>query len=63
MGGTLIHLNRSKAFDRIDYHYLEAVPGAASLGPGFRGWIKTIYNGIRSSVQVNWYLSESFDIK
>lgn len=62
MGGALIRLDQSEAFDSVDHHYPEAVLEAAGLVLGFRGWISTIYSDVQSSVQVNGYLSETFNI-
>lgn len=63
IGEALVHVDESKAFDRVDHHYHDAVLEAPGLGSDFRGRIKAIYYGIRSSVQVNGYLSEPFNIK
>lgn len=62
MGEALVHLDKRKAFDKVDHHSLEAVLEAAGFSPEFCSWIKAIYGGIRFSVQVNGYLSEQFDI-
>ena len=62
MGGALINLDQSKAFDRVDHQYLAAVLRAAGFGPVFRGWIAAMYSNICSVVKVNGHLSESFSI-
>lgn len=50
MGGTLVHLEKSKAFNWVDHHYFEVVLEAADLGLGFCSCISAIYGDIRSSI-------------
>ncbi|XP_036359418.1 secreted RxLR effector protein 78-like [Octopus sinensis] len=56
-------MDQCKAFDRVDHQYLGAVLEAAGLGLDFRRWISAKYSGIKSTVQINGYLSEPFSIK
>ena len=62
MGGALVNLDQSKAFDRVDHQYLAAVLNAVGFGPVFRGWIAAMYSNICSVVKVNGHLSELFGI-
>ncbi|GAB1597330.1 hypothetical protein Ahia01_000009400 [Argonauta hians] len=62
LGGALINLDQSKAFDRVDHQYLAAVLRAAGLGPVFRGWVTKMYSNVSSVVMVNGYCSEPFPI-
>lgn len=59
----MVHVEQNKAFDRFEHLYFGAVLEAANLGPSCRGWIKSIYGSIWSSVQVDKYLSELFNKK
>ena len=56
---TLIILDQSKAFDRVDHGFLETVLSAAGFRPHFRSWICLLYvspgvmveeNGVRSRI-------------
>ncbi|CAE1178594.1 unnamed protein product [Acanthosepion pharaonis] len=40
---ALINLDQSKAFDRVDHRFLEAVLSAAGFGADFRSWIRLLY--------------------
>lgn len=46
MGGELVHLDQSKAFDRVDHLYLGSVLETAGLDPGLRGWLSVIHGSI-----------------
>lgn len=51
-GEALVHLDQSKAFDRVDYRYLMSVLVAVGLGPTFLNWIITLYSKIDSIVRM-----------
>ena len=40
---ALINLDQSKAFDRVDHAFLEAVLSSAGFGVDFRTWIRLLY--------------------
>lgn len=44
MSVVLINLDQSKAFNRVNHQYLEAVLALASFGLNFRGWITAMYS-------------------
>ena len=57
---TLINLNHSKASNRVDYSFLEAVLSAAGFGPHFRSWIRLLYASPEVMVEVNKVRSRPF---
>ena len=50
---TLISLDQSKAFDRVDHRFLDTVLETAGFKPEFRRWISMMYNNPQAVVQVN----------
>ncbi|XP_052826870.1 uncharacterized protein LOC128248756 [Octopus bimaculoides] len=61
-GVALISLDQSKALDRVDHSYLEAVLNAGSFVPVFRDWIAAMHSDTCSVVKVNGHLSKVFSI-
>lgn len=57
-GGTRINLNPSKAFYKVNHHYLKAVLKAAGFGLVFRSCIAAMHSCTYSVVNVNIQLSE-----
>ncbi|CAE1328699.1 unnamed protein product [Acanthosepion pharaonis] len=57
---ALINLDQSKAFDRVDHRFLEAVLSAAGFGADFRSWIRLLYATSGALVEVNGVRSEPF---
>lgn len=55
--GALINSDRSKAFNKVDHHYLEA-----DFRPVFRGWTTVMHRGTCLVVKVNDCLLEPFGI-
>ena len=58
--GAVLSLDQEKAFDHVDWGYLQRVLGQMNFGPSFCQWIALFYNDISSSVLVNGHCSESF---
>ena len=50
---TLISLDQSKAFDRVDHRFLASVLETAGFKPEFRRWISMMYHNPQAVVQVN----------
>ena len=50
---ALINLDQSKAFDRVDHAFLEAVLSSAGFGVDFRTWIRLLYASPGVMVEVN----------
>ena len=57
-----INLDQSKAFDRVDHCFLEAVLSAVGFGRHFRSWIRLLYASLGVMVEVNGVRSESFTL-
>ena len=51
---ALINLDQSKAFDRVDHAFLEAVLSSAGFGVDFRTWIRLLYASPGVMVEVKW---------
>ncbi len=60
--GILVSLDHMSAFDMIEWDYILQSMKAFGFGPNFMKWIRTIYcsGRVRSSVQVNGFLSSPF---
>ena len=58
----LINLDQSKAFDRVDHGFLEAVLSAAGFGLHFRTWIRLLYASHGVMVEVNGVRLEPFTL-
>ena len=61
-GGALISLDQEKAFDRVDWHFMQRVLQRMNFGPSFCRWVSLLYSRIYSHVIVNGYVSESFSV-
>ena len=59
---ALINLDQSKAFDRVDHSFLEAVLSAAGFGVDFRTWIRLMYASPGVMVEVNGVRSKPFTL-
>ena len=59
---ALINLDQSKAFDRVDHAFLEAVLSAAGFRVDFRTWIRLLYAPPGVMVEVNGVRSEPFTL-
>ena len=60
---TLINLDQSKAFDRVDHRFLAVVFETAGFEPEFRKWITMLYRSPTAVEHGNWKLLESFVIE
>jgi hypothetical protein len=54
---ALVSLDQAKAFDRVDWKFLDRILCRLNLGPLFRRSVSTLYNSIRSRIVVNGWLS------
>ena len=55
---ALVSLDQEKAFDRVDWHFLDRVMIRMNLGPVFRRSVGTLYEGISNRIVVNGHLSK-----
>lgn len=62
MGAAFVSLDQQKAFDRVDWGYLQQVLEKFGIGPNFRQWVKILYSDIKSSVICNGNISEPFPL-
>ena len=62
MNCAFVSLDQSKAFDRVDHHFLFSVLEAFGFGPSFIKWVKLLYSNISSLVVANGFISDEFSI-
>jgi hypothetical protein len=62
IGGALISLDQEKAFDHVEWSFLQHVLVKMNFGPSFRSWVQLLYSGIFSCVLVNGFTSEAFRV-
>ena len=60
--GLVLSLDFQKAFDSVDWKYIEKVLKYFNFGPSICNWIKTFYNNISSAVTNYGYISEFFRV-
>lgn len=60
---AIIKIDQEKAFDRVDWSFLERVLIKMKFGPKFRSFIKTIYNSVGCKVLNNGNLSKDIILK
>lgn len=56
-GGALVNLYQSKAFNKVNQRYLEAVLKAAGFGSVFSGWVTAMHSDTCSVAKVKGHLS------
>ena len=54
--------DKMKAFDLVEWEWLFFVLNRYGFGEYFIGWIKIMYQGMRSAVMTNGYISTYFDL-
>ena len=59
---AVISFDQEKAFDRVEWSFLQRVLKTMGFGPSFCGWVKLLYTNVRSAVQVNGFLSGFFSV-
>ena len=62
LGGALISLDQEKAFDRIDWDFLQKVLFTMNFGPSFRKWVRLLYSSLYSRILINGALGGPFSI-
>ena len=61
-GGALVSLDQEKAFDRVDWGYMQKILTRMNFGPSFCSWVRLLYTNIFSRVLVNGYTSGAFAV-
>ena len=59
---ALLSLDQGKAFDRVEWSFLEKVLEKMGFGPSFRRWVSLLYTSVNSAVSVNGHLSDAFPV-
>lgn len=60
---AVVTLDQEKVFDRVEWEFLFCTLERLGFGPSFCKWVQTLYTGVQSSVIVNGYLSEFFNLQ
>ncbi len=60
--GTIFSVDFEKAFDKIDWEYIDRVLCYYNFGPQLRKWVKLFYTEISSTVNVNGWFTEFFPV-
>ena len=61
--GLLLNVDFEKAFDSLDWNFMQKVFKAFGFGKDICKWITTFYNNIKSSVIVNGCVSDWFQVQ
>ena len=61
-GGALVLLDQERAFDQVDWKYMQKVLTRMNFGPSFCSWVSLLYTNIFSRVLVNGYTSAAFAV-
>ena len=61
--GLLLLLDFEKAFDSLEWNYINKVLKEYNFGDDFTRWVKTLYNKANSCVINNGFFSEFFELK
>ncbi|MCO5614304.1 hypothetical protein L7F22_068582 [Adiantum nelumboides] len=58
----MINMDLEKAYDRVSWEYILAVIDRMGFGSLFLGMVKTLFQNASASIQVNGYISDSFQL-
>ena len=61
--GLLLLIDFEKAFDSIEWNYIDLALKSFNFGPNYRKWVKTLYCSGTSCVTNNGYASEFFNLQ
>ncbi|MCO5603817.1 hypothetical protein L7F22_057970 [Adiantum nelumboides] len=59
---VMINMDLEKAYDRVSWEYILAVIDRMGFGSIFLGMVKTLFQNASASIQVNGYISDSFQL-
>ncbi len=61
--GAILYIDQSKAFDRVNWEWLDLVLVQYGFGETFRKWVRILYTNARSTIFTNGFLSECIQIE
>ena len=59
---AILSLDQEKAFDRVDWAFMQSTLSTMGFGPSFISWVNLFYHRVQSAVNVNGYLSSFFNL-
>ena len=59
---AILSLDQEKAFDRVEWSFMRLTLQSMGFGASFINWVNLFYTSVRSSVNVNGYLSQPFSL-
>ncbi len=59
---AVLSLDQEKAFDHVEWSFMRQTLHSMGFGDSFIHWVNLFYCGVRSSVNVNGYLSKPFSL-
>ena len=59
---AILSLDQEKAFDRVDWSFMQSNLCTMGFGPSFITWVDLFYHRVQSAVNVNGYLSSFFGL-
>ena len=62
ISGLIVFLDFQKAFNSIEWNFLQKTLEKFGFGTTFRKWIKLIYTNPVSSIKINGFLSKNINI-
>ena len=60
--GLLLLIDFEKAFDSVEWNFLDSALEFFGFGESIRRWVKTFYQNINSSILYNGHCSNSFSV-
>ena len=58
----LVFLNQQKAFDKVEWGWVDYVLNEFNFEENLRGWIKMLFNGAKTCIKTNGFISKYFPI-
>ena len=59
---AILSLDQEKAFDRVEWSFMRSTLQSMGFSDSFVNWVDLFYCNVRSSVNVNGYLSQPFSL-
>ena len=61
--GIALFLDFKKAFDTIEWDFINSCLKAFNFGPDIQNWVKILYNNVSSCIVNNGFASEFFPLE